>query len=285
MKKNLKIEIYFHENILRSRDLQGPLGTPRNNLENFRYFPHFARNFPMSRTKYQFSRWFISRFLIFWMFWKAECLLFQFQPCVVFMHSKTWLLWAMKAHLFSREVWSKLEFFFVTEPPISENLENRNEKVIRSTYRCAILLQSQRCHQKSGPGAMIPTKKPIQNAGSAVLNSWSRLSRATRSWCSTGLFAMVWNGYGTVSDEFRATKPLKPMWKSGMPTRKSGWVSFESHSVQNSDNLLGRPKIKVSEENLHLLQTVRLLDHFPGRVRPRRGCRSVLRCAKSGLVA
>ena len=54
--------------------------------------------------------------------------------------------------------------------------------------------------------------------------------------------------------------------------------------VQNSDNLLGRPKIKVSEENLHLLQTVRLLDHFPGRVRPRRGCRSVLRCAKSCLT-
>ena len=51
-----------------------------------------------------------------------------------------------------------------------------------------------------------------------------------------------------------------------------------------NDNLLGRPKIKVSEENLHLLQTVRLLDHFPGRVRPRtrRGC--VLRCAKSYLT-
>ena len=177
--------------------------------------------------------------------------------------------------------WIRLFFDFLKSYE-SEKLENRNEKVIRSTYRCAILLQSQRCHQKSGPGAMIPTKKPIQNAGSAVLNCWSRLSRATRSWCSPGLFAMVWNGYSTVSDEFRATKPLKPMWKSGMPTRKSGWVSFESHSVQNSDNLLGRPKIKVSEENLHLLQTVRLLDHF---VRPRRGCRSVLRCAKSGLVA
>ena len=128
---------------------------------------------------------------------------------------------------------------------------------------------------------MITAKNPVQTAGSAALNCWSRLSRATRSWWFPGLFAMVWNGCSTVSDKFRVMKPLKSVWKSCIPTRKSAWVSFEIHSVQNSDNLLGRPKLKVSEKNLHLLQTVRLLDRFPDT---RRVCRSVLRCAKSYLT-
>ena len=61
--------------------------------------------------------------------------------------------------------------------------------------------------QKAAPEPMIPTKNPVQDAGSAVLNSWSRLSRATRSWCSPGLFAMVWNGLGEVSDEAWAQEP------------------------------------------------------------------------------